>query len=414
MIYILVTIVLLHFLVDQILSFKNIQSWKKPIPSVLDSLYNVEQYERARKYHNEKYSFSVFASGFRLILMLGLLLSGSFAIILTWAESMIADPVWSILLFFAVLYFLFDLLNMPFDLYNIFVIENRYGFNQTTLSLYFIDKFKSYIIGGLMAGSLLAIVVILFMHYGKDFWIYAWVSFSVFLFLINSFYTTLILPLFNKLTPLEEGDLRSQVEQYCRKEKFKLKNLYVMDGSKRSNKANAFFSGFGPSKTIVLFDTLIKNHSVDEIVAVLAHEVGHYRKKHTKKFFIISLLNVGLILYLLSYMLYSEALSIALGAIEIKFALGLIAFGILYTPVSFLTEIFSNLFSRKNEFEADAFACETSDGKALAAALKKLSSDHLSNLNPHPAYVYVNYSHPPLLQRLNAIANRLKISIQEL
>jgi STE24 endopeptidase len=217
------------------------------------------------------------------------------------------------------------------------------------------------------------------------------------------FYTAIIVPIFNKLKPLEDGELRKAIEDYCKKVNFPLTNIFVIDGSKRSTKANAYFSGIGSKKKIVLFDTLINNHSQEELVAVLAHEVGHYKKKHIQTGLILSILQVGLILFIASYILFNKNLSVALGAQENAIHLNLVAYGILFTPCSHLIGIFMNIFSRKNEYEADKYAADTYNGGALKSALKKLSANNLSNLTPHPAYVFFHYSHPPLLQRLRAL-----------
>lgn len=401
--FVLVIIVIVHFVLDQYLSYLNYTSWDKPVSNIVSEVYSADRYEQAKKYNKERFTFTLFASGFKTFIIVVLLLTGSFSILLSWTEMINSDPVWSVLIYLAILYVIFDILNLPFDIYSTFVLENRYDFNRTTPTTFITDKIKGYIIGGALIGSMLAMIIILFQLFNQGFWLYAWIGIAIVMLLINIYYARLILPLFNKLNPLDNGELKDKIELYCSKAGFRLANLFVIDGSKRSSKANAFFSGFGNKKTIVLFDTLIEKLNPDEIIAVLAHEVGHYKKKHTLKFYLISVLNIGLILFLFSFAVNNVHLSIALGADETKFALGFIAFSILYTPVSFLTGIATNILSRKNEFEADEFASNTANGQQLVNALKKLSSDHLSNLNPHPAYVFVNYSHPPLLERLMAI-----------
>ena len=265
------------------------------------------------------------------------------------------------------------------------------------------DKLKGYllaiIIGGLLGSSLLWLIL----EIGKDFWWYFWVLISVFMLFMQMFYSSLILPLFNKLTPLEDADLRSAIVNYCNKVDFPLTHLFVMDGSKRSKKSNAFFMGIGKKKKIVLYDTLVKNHSIEELVSILAHEVGHYKKKHIISGLVITILQTGFILFILSLFVYNENLSFALGSDMIGIHLNLIAFSILYSPLSSLTGIVMNMYSRKNEFEADAFARKTYKAEPLKEALKKLSVDNLSNLYPHPFYVFIHYSHPPLLVRLKAL-----------
>lgn len=283
------------------------------------------------------------------------------------------------------------------------MIEERFGFNKTTPKTFVIDKIKGYVLTAIVGGGLIGLLLYLILNIGAEFWLYFWGVAALFIFGANMFYTSLILPLFNKLTPLEDGDLKSAIKDYSATVNFPLDNIFVIDGSKRSNKANAFFSGIGKKKKIVLYDTLINNHTTDELVAVLAHEVGHFKKKHIVLSFILSILQVGVMLYVMSLMIYNENLSLALGAEQLGIHLNLLAFGMLYSPISKLLGIAMNVLSRKNEFEADAYAAETYNGEALGTALKKLSVDNLSNLYPHPAYVFVNYSHPLLLTRLAAI-----------
>ena len=263
------------------------------------------------------------------------------------------------------------------------------------------DKLKGYLIIATLGGSVMALFVLFYQYAGASFWWIAWLSISGFSLLISMFYASIILPLFNSLSPLPDGALRDALTAYCKKVGFPVADLFVMDGSKRSSKANAFFSGLGPKKKIVLFDTLIENQSVNELVAVMAHEVGHYKKKHTFTMIGMSVLQTGLMMFILGKFINTPNLSMALGASYAAFPLGLIAFFLLYSPVSMLLSIAMNILSRKHEFEADNFAAETSDANDLINALKKLSKDSLSNLNPHPAYVFVYYSHPTLLQRMN-------------
>jgi len=257
------------------------------------------------------------------------------------------------------------------------------------------------VIGGPLGG----LIVWLFYELGDAFWLVAWVIMTIFSVFMTMFAATLIMPLFNKFTPLEEGDLRTAIEAYCEKAGFKLNRFFVMDGSKRSAKSNAFFSGLGPKKTIALYDTLIEQQSTEEIVAVLAHEIGHYKKQHTLLSLVLSTLQTGVMLFLLGIFLRRPEFSFALGANEVSFHVGIIAFGIIFSPISTLIGIGMNVLSRKNEFEADAFARDTYAGEPLASALKKLTAENLGNLKPHPAYVFVHYSHPPVLARLKQLLN---------
>jgi len=293
-----------------------------------------------------------------------------------------------------------DLLLLPFSIYSTFVIEEKFGFNRTTIKTFILDKIKGYLLAATLGGSVISLFVLFYQYAGSSFWWIAWISISGFSLLISMFYASFILPMFNKLSPLPEGELRDALTAYCKKVNFPVSDLFVMDGSKRSSKANAFFSGLGPKKKIVLFDTLIEKHSVCELVAVMAHEVGHFKKKHTFTMIGISILQMGLMMFILGKFINTPDLSIALGADKAALPLGLIAFFLLYSPVSMILSIGMNMLSRKHEYEADNFAAETSSAIDLVNALKKLSKDSLSNLNPHPAYVFVYYSHPTLLQRM--------------
>jgi len=309
------------------------------------------------------------------------------------------------LLFFGVLYIASDILSLPVALYSTFVIEEKYGFNKTTIQTFFIDKIKGYLLTALLGGLVLSVIIIIYNKTGTYFWVLAWLFITLFTLFFSTFYTSLIVPVFNKLSPLEEGDLRAAIQNYASKVQFPLKNIFIIDGSKRSSKANAYFSGLGKSKSIVLYDTLVEKNSVDELVAVLAHEVGHYKKKHIQKSLILSIIQTGVMLFILGYALRSPELSQALGVNEPSFHIGLIAFGILFSPISTILGLFMNQFSRKNEYEADAYAKDTHNKTDLITALKRLHVDHLSNIKPHPAYVFFYYSHPTLLQRIHALNN---------
>jgi STE24 endopeptidase len=286
------------------------------------------------------------------------------------------------------------------------VIEDRYGFNKMSVKTFINDKLKGYPLGAVIGGGLLSVLIYLVKWIGPDFWIWFSLIACAFILAMNMFYTSIILPLFNKLTPLPDGELKDAIEAFSRKVNFPLDNIFVIDGSKRSSKSNAFFSGIGKKKKIVLYDTLIQNHSNDELVAVLAHEVGHFKKKHIVWSYVLSVVQIVFTLYILSLMIFNESVSFALGGSQLAIHLNLLAFGILFSPISGITGLLMNLLSRKNEFEADAYARETFGGEALGRALKKLSVDNLSDLYPHPWYVFFHYSHPPLLTRLRAIASK--------
>jgi STE24 endopeptidase len=402
MIILLVSILTAGFLLDVILNVIN-NKYHIALPDEVKDIYNKEQYEKSIAYETVNSRFDLFKTTFSFILTLVMILTEVFAYIDEWSRSITPDIVWSTLLFSGVLFIGSDIISLPFSIYRTFVIEERFGFNRTTPSLFIKDKIKGYLIAVFLGGSLLAMFVLFYQLSGSNFWIYAWITFSVVSILLSMFYTSFILPLFNKLSPMQAGDLRTNIERYCSKVGFKLDNLFIMDGSKRSSRANAFFSGLGAKKKIVLFDTLVEKHSDDELVAVLAHEVGHYKKKHTRTMIALSVLQMGLMLFLLSWLIEDPAISKAFGADGKSFVLGLLGFTILYTPVSLVTSLVMNILSRKHEYEADAYAAETYSSQPLQTALKKLSADNLSNLTPHPLYVFFYYSHPTLLQRLQAL-----------
>ena len=393
------------FALDQFLDYLNRKANRDEIPEAMKGYYDEEKYAKSQEYQRVNGRFSLFSSAFSFILSIGMLYFGGFGWIDDLVRTWVSNPMLQSLVFFGVLFIASDILGIPFSLYGTFVIEEKFGFNKTTPKTFILDKFKGYALTVIIGGAALWVLLYLINTIGENFWWYFWIVIAALILFTNMFYTSLILPLFNKLTPLEDGDLKQAIEAYSQQIKFPLDNIYVIDGSKRSNKANAFFSGIGKKKKIVLYDTLINNHSIEELVAVLAHEVGHFKKKHIIYSFGLSILQVGVMLFIMSLMVFNEELSLALGGTSFAIHLNLIAFSILYSPISQITGILMNIFSRKNEFEADAYARDTYDGEQLQIALKKLSVDSLSNLYPHPAHVFMHYSHPPLLKRLDALGN---------
>jgi STE24 endopeptidase len=400
----IVSIVVLDFLIDKYLDYLNLKNWSPELPKEAEGIYDAEKYRKSMEYYQINHRFGLLTSSLSFIVLLVLLFLDGFGWVDNYVHSLTTHPVWSALLFFGILGIAGDLLSTPFSAYHTFVIEEKFGFNKTTVKTFILDKLKAYLLGAIIGGGLLALIVLIYQKTGNNFWWIAWIVMAAFMMFTTMFYASIILPLFNKLTPLPAGELRSAIEDYCRKVNFKLNNLFVMDGSKRSSKANAFFSGLGPKNKIVLFDTLIEKHTTDELVAVLAHEMGHYKKKHTRTALALGLAQSGLMLFILSLFLGNPELAKAMGANQSSFQIDILAFGILYSPLSEILGILSNILSRKHEYEADRYARTTFNGNALADALKKLSVDNLSNLKPHPAYVFVHYSHPTLLQRLKALS----------
>lgn len=400
LLYLIIGIVLVDYFFDQLLDFLNMKSAKSKLPEELKDIYPPEEYAKSQRYLKARSKFSFLTTAFSTTLTVLILAFGLFGDLHIWLSVHFTSPMLHSLAFFGVLFLVSDIINIPFELYSTFVIEAKFGFNKTSLKTFWADKLKGYLLVVILGGGLAYVLLWLIFEWQEQFWIYALIVITTFSLFMSVFYTSLILPLFNKLTPLAEGELRDKINAYAERVKFPLDNIFVIDGSKRSSKANAFFSGMGKKKKIVLYDTLIEKQSDEELVAVLAHEVGHFKKKHIMVGMAISVVQMAITLYVLSLLIFNENLSMALGAESLSVHLNLVAFALLYTPISKLTGVLMNMISRKNEFEADAYASTTYNPVPLQSALKKLSVDSLSNLTPHPAYVFVNYSHPPLLERL--------------
>lgn len=397
--YIIIGILILNFILDKVIGSLNAKHFGDPVPSELEDVYDREEYAKSQRYKKEKYRFALLTSSIALVATLLFFFFDGFAFVDEYARTFSNHEIVVALLFFGIILLASDLLGTPFSYYNTFVIEEKYGFNKTTPKTFVLDKLKGWIMGALLGGGIVSLIIWFYQTTGPQFWLYAWGMVTVFSIFMNMFYAKLIVPLFNKQTALEEGPLRSQIETYAAKVGFQLKNIFVIDGSKRSTKGNAYFSGFGSEKRITLFDTLINDLEEDEIVAVLAHEVGHYKRKHILYNLTASVLTTGFTLWLLSLFVDNATLSAALGVENPSFHIGLIAFGVLYTPISEITGLLMNFLSRKFEYQADDYAKMTYAGLPLITALKKLSKNSLSNLTPHPAYVFMHYSHPTLLQR---------------
>ena len=377
--------------------------WSDILPERLKGICDEEAYRKTQLYQKDNNRLSTWSSVLNLAVILIMIIAGGFALVDNLARSLSANLVIIALAFFGVIGFVSDIINIPFGYYDTFVIEKKYGFNTTTLGTFITDHLKSWCIALMVGVPVLGLITWFYYKTGRNFWLYAWGLITVFSVFINLFYSELIVPLFNKQVPLPDGSLRNQIETFSQKTGFKLRNIYVIDGSKRSTKANAYFSGFGPKKRIVLYDTLQKELSEEEIVAVLAHEIGHYKKKHVLLNLIFSVFTTGLMLFLLSVVVNNPSLSKALGSENASFHMGLIVFGILYSPLSLIIGLLTNWVSRKNEFAADNYVREKFKPELLATALIKLSVKNLSNMMPHPAYVFFHYSHPPLLQRLEKL-----------
>jgi STE24 endopeptidase len=380
--YILIAIIIVSFIIDKILDTLNAKHFNDKIPEKIADVYDAAEYKKSQAYKKANEKFSNITSTFSIVLTLIFFFIEGFKYVDDFARSFAEHPILVALIFFGFIMLGSDILTTPFSYYQTFV------------------KIKGWLMSILLGGGILSLIIWFYQFAGENFWIYAWILVAVFSLLMNMFYAKLIVPIFNKQKPLESGELKSAIENYAKKVGFTLNNIFVIDGSKRSTKANAYFSGFGLQKRITLFDTLINDLETAEIVAVLAHEVGHYKKKHVIFNLGSSILLTGLTLFILSLFINSSLLSEALGVSTPSFHIGLIAFGILYSPISEITGLFMNYMSRKFEYQADNYAKETFEASPLISSLKKLSKNSLSNLTPHPAYVFMHYSHPTLLERI--------------
>ncbi len=410
--FIIISLVIFNYLFSNLLDYMNHRNWKDEIPNELKDFYDKEKYKKAKNYALSKNKISLFSSSLSFLLVISLIFFNGYGIIDQFVSFNLSKSFESLQIssnfiqsgvFFLILFILNSIISIPFSYYNTFVIEEKFGFNKTTKLTFFIDIIKSTLLSFFIGGILLFLALYLYENLNDGFWLWLWIGLSLLMILINMFYADLIVPIFNKLTPLDDGELRNKIEKYSKDVGYLLKNIYVIDGSKRSTKANAFFSGLGPRKTIALYDTLIEKHTENELVAVLAHEVGHFKKKHIFSGLIMSIIQIGIMSFFFELCLKLPEISIALGGLESSFHLGLVGFSIIFSPISILSGIIMNYNSRKNEFEADAYAKETFNGEDLSLALKKLSVDSLSNIYPHPLYVFFHYSHPPLIQRLRAL-----------
>ena len=401
--YLIIALLVADFVFERILEYLNSTQWSDELPQEVANIYDEEKYRQQQNYEKVNFRFSMITSSFSFVVMLLMFLFGGFAWVNGMALTVSANPILTALMFFGILLLASDLINTPFSIYETFVIEEKFGFNKTTPKTFVLDKLKGYLLSAIIGGGLLSLIIYIYKLTTTDFWIFAWLVISGFSVLMVLFYSSLIVPLFNKQTPLPEGELKSAIEEFSAKVGFKLDNIFVIDGSKRSTKANAYFTGFGAKKRIVLYDTLINDMTTKELVAVLAHEIGHYKKHHVLWSLLLGILQTGIVLFIFSIFVGSPELSAALGVETPSFHIGLIAFGILYSPISMITGLAMNIFSRKNEYQADAFAATNFSAIELSSALKKLSVKNLSNLRPHPVYVFFHYSHPTLLQRLNAL-----------
>ena len=394
---------LVNFVVGAVSDLLNMRALRRPLPEELAGLYEADAYAKSQEYTGARTRLGLLQASFDLVLLLVFWFSGGFNYLDTQVHALGYGPLVSGLLYIGALLLAKVTLALPFSFYSTFVLEERFGFNRTTVAVFAADFCKGLLLGVLLGGPLVAAVLFLFEWGGPGAWIYGWLVTAVFLVFVQFVAPSWIMPIFNTFTPLEDGELKGRIMAYADSVAFPLENVFVMDGSRRSSKSNAFFTGFGRHKRIALFDTLIQRHSVSELVAVLAHEIGHYKKRHIQQGLVLSVLHMGALLFLLSIFMTSQGLFEAFYMEQGSVHAGLIFFGLLLTPLDMVLSVLLNALSRRNEFEADRFAARTWDGSALVSALKKLAVDNLSNLTPHWFHVFLHYSHPPLLQRIKAL-----------
>ena len=401
---IILATLIFEFLLGIIADTLNLKAMGKELPSEFDGVYDQEAYAKSQEYTRTNTRFGFISGVFNLALVLGFWFAGGFQ----WLDVLVRGwgygPIVTGLFYIGLLMVARSIISLPFSLYSTFVIEERFGFNKTTLGTWIADLLKGLLLGLILGTPILAGILAFFEYAGPLAWLYCWGAVTLFTLVVQFIAPTWIMPLFNKFTPLEDGDLRTKIMDYARSVNFKLQNVFVMDGSKRSSKSNAFFTGFGKNKRVALFDTLIEKHPTEELVAVLAHEIGHYKKRHIVQMLVAGIVQTGVVFWLMSFFLDNPDLFGAFYMDQTSVYAGLIFFGMLFSPIEMILSIFMSVLSRKNEFEADAYAVETTNsGTEMISALKQLSRDNLSNLTPHPLYVFLNYSHPPVLQRINAI-----------
>ena len=407
---VIAVIILLAIVLDLLLRLisdaLNLKMLRNEVPESFQGIFEAGRYAQSQDYLKSNTRFGWVSTIINTLVMLAFWFGGGFALLDSWVRSLGQGPVITGLIYIGMLMLAHGILSQPFSLYATFVIEERFGFNKTTPRTYIADTAKGLALSILLGTPLLAGILAFFEYAGAGAWLFCWAAVTVYMLFIQFIAPTWIMPLFNKFSPLEEGELRERIFAYARSIKYPLANVFVMDGSKRSGKSNAFFTGFGKNKRIVLFDTLIEQHTVDELLAVLAHEMGHYKNKHILQGMLMAVAQTGVMFFLLSFFISYRGLFDAFYLEQASVYAGLILFGLLYSPLYFFLSILSRMRSRKNEYQADRFSVETTcNTQALQDVLKKLAVHNLSNLVPHPLYVFLNYSHPPVLKRLEAIEN---------
>ena len=411
--YFIIGIMVFNYSFSLILDWLNYKNRPEVLPSLISDVYDSENYKKQQNYEREKTRLSIFESSLSTVIIITFFVLKGFGSLQAFVSCIAQNQILQTLLFFGILGIISLIISLPFSYYDKFVIEEKYGFNKSTKRLFVFDILKNLILMAILGGVILGVITWLFLLNPNIFWITALVIMFFFSLIMNALYSTIILPLFNRKTPLPEGDLKKRVIEFSTSLGFSINNIYVIDGSKRSTKANAFFTGFGKKKRIFLYDTLTSNLSNDEIVAVLAHELGHYKKHHIWINLTTGLIQTALFLFFFGLISQSVAFTKVMGGIgDISvFYLNALCFAVLVDPIQTLFGLITNGFSRKMEYSADKFAVVNGMGISLMSGLKKISSLNYSNLTPHPLYVLINYSHPTLYSRLLAIKSYVGINV---
>ena len=402
--YIIIFAIIIEYLLSSVSSILDIKNITPTIPSDFKKAYDQEKYILSQDYLKARTRFGLFSSTFSLILIMIVIHSDIFGLLDQFVRGQSDSYVLQGLLFIGVIYFFQDIISLPFSIYHTFVIEERFGFNKTTASLFIIDKIKGYAIFVVLGSLVITPILYFFYVYGDIGWFIAWSLLTAFMIAVQPLFVHVIAPMFNKFTPLEEGELRSAIEKYTAKVNFPLARIDIMDGSKRSAHSNAYFTGFGKSRRIAIFDTLIEKHSTKEIVSVVAHEVGHYKLKHILQGTILGIIETGVMLFAFNLIMNDISLFQVFGVSQLSVHAGIVFFSMLYAPVSMFTSIVTTAISRKNEYEADKYSYDTTNNRdALVSMLIGLSANNLSHLTPHALKVFLSYSHPPVIDRIKAV-----------
>ena len=400
----ILVIIIGNYILDVLVETLNVRHISTVLPQEFEGFYDAHKYKKSQEYLRETTRFGIMVDSITTPLTIAFILFGGFNFVDQIARGFKLNAIITGLIFAGILLFASQLLSIPFSIYSTFVIEEKYGFNRTTPKTFILDILKGWALTLILGGIIFSIILWFFDKAGSLAWVYCWMTVVLFQIVVTFFAPIIILPLFNKFFPLEDGQLKTAIEQYAQSQKFKLKGIFKMDASKRSTKSNAFFTGFGKYRRIVLFDTLTENQTLEELLSILAHEMGHYKKKHILKSILLSIATTGLMFFILSLFLRNEGLFAAFKMEHISIYASLLFFGFLYTPISMIISMGTNILSRKHEYQADAFAAETyRQPHAMISALKKLTVDNLSNLTPHPLKVFLSYSHPPVLERIQKL-----------